>query len=89
VLAELHVRMSNGFLATSSADDADAALKIAAERSSGRPGDLRVVVIVKAVNANGHLVWPDSRGSGSWKYVGRPNLVAERIANDMTKAVRK
>jgi hypothetical protein len=89
VLAELQTRMSNGFLATSGADDADAALKISAERWSARPDDPRVVVIVKAVNASGHVVWPDTRSNGSWEYVGRPGLVAERIANDMTKAVRR
>jgi hypothetical protein len=85
LLAELTVRLGNGILATANADDADAAMKISARRTS----DSRVTVVLKMVNADGHVVWPESRRGGSWKYVGGPRFVAERIANDLTRAVRR
>jgi hypothetical protein len=85
---ELRTQLASARVAIATADDADAALKISAQRASDQPNDSRVVVIIRAVNANGYVVWPDSHRRGSWKYVGQPRFVAQRIANDLMKAVR-
>ena len=85
----LRSRFANGIINTAVVDEADAALKISARRASSQPNEARVVVVVRAVNANGYVVWPDSRRRGSWKYVGEPGYVAQRIANDLAKAVTK
>jgi hypothetical protein len=84
VLVELQKRIS-GVLSSVDADNADAAVKISAQ--TDRSDQTRVVVIIKMVNANGQVVWPNARHSGSWKYVGRPGLVAERIMSDLNRAV--
>jgi hypothetical protein len=89
LLVELQGRLGNGILTVSAADNAEAAVKISAQRASDQPDDPRVVAIVRAVNADGRVVWPDSRRKGSWKYIGEPRFVAERIASDLTKAVRR
>jgi len=89
VSEELRARLANGIVATSSIDAADAALKISAQPASNKPDDARIVVIVRAVNANGYLLWPDPRRGGSWKYVGQTRFVAQRIASDLNSAVQK
>ncbi len=86
-LNELQARLGKGMITTSDADNADAALKISARRASAQT-DKHVIVIVRAVNASGQVVWPDSRRRGSWKYAGEPGSVAERIATDLTRAVQ-
>jgi hypothetical protein len=86
-LNELQARLGKGTITTSDADNADAALKISARRAVAE-SDNRVIVIVRAVNASGRVVWPDSRRRGSWKYAGESGFVAERIATDLTKAAR-
>jgi hypothetical protein len=85
---QLRTQLANDGVTISTADSADAALKISAQRASDQPNDSRVVVVIRAVNANGYVVWPDSRRRGSWKYVGQTRFVAQRIANDLKKAVR-
>jgi len=85
---KLRTQLANASVTISTADDADAAVKISTQRAAGQPNDPRVVVVIRAVNANGYVVWPDSRRRGSWKYVGQPRFVAQRIANDLMKAVR-
>jgi hypothetical protein len=85
---ELRTQLASARVTIANADDADAALKISAQRASDQPNDSRVVVIIRAVNANGYVVWPDPHRRGSWKYVGQPRFVAQRIANDLRKAVR-
>jgi hypothetical protein len=86
LLGVLRTRLAaSGVVQVSEAEQADAALKI-----SIRPapkGDSRVIAIVRAVNANGYVVWPPSRRGSSWLYVGRPSYVAERIAVDLTRAI--
>jgi hypothetical protein len=86
---ELQARLAGGLsLRLSDAERADAALKISVRPASARAGDSRVVVVVRAVNANGYVVWPASRRGSTWRYVGRPQFVAERIVTDLTKDIR-
>ncbi|HEX6188316.1 MAG TPA: hypothetical protein VFZ40_09560 [Pyrinomonadaceae bacterium] len=70
------------------ADQADAALKVTARAASTRPEDPRIIVIVRAVNADGYVVWPATRRSSTWRYMGRPRYVAERIVADLAKDKR-
>jgi hypothetical protein len=86
---ELRTQLANAGVTISTVDDADAALKISAQRGSDQPNDARVVAVIRAVNANGYVVWPDARRRGSWKYVGQTRFVAQRIANDLMKAARR
>jgi len=86
---ELRARLAGGIVTTSSVDDADAALKISVQRASNKPDETRVIVVVRAVNANGYLLWPDPRRGGSWKYVGQPGNVAQRVASDLSSAVQR
>jgi hypothetical protein len=71
----------------SDADQADAALKISVRPASLRSGDSRVIVIVRAANANGYVVWPASRRGSSWRYVGQPRYVAQRLVADLMRDI--
>jgi hypothetical protein len=71
----------------SDSEQADAALKISIRPASARAGDRRVVIIVRAANANGYVVWPDSRRGSSWRYVGQPRYVAERLVSDLRRDI--
>ena len=89
LLNEVRARLAaGGALQDSGSDQADAALKISVRPASSRADDLRVSVIVRAVNANGYVVWPGSSGGSGWRYVGQPRFVAERIVADLTKDIR-
>ena len=75
-------------LQSADAEQADAALKVTARAASTRPEDPRIIVIVRAVNADGYVVWPATRRSSIWRYMGRPRYVAERIVADLAKDKR-
>ena len=68
-------------------EQAEAALKISVRPAAARADEKRVIAIVRAVNANGYVVWPVSRRGSSMRYVGRPRYVAERLVADLTKGV--
>jgi hypothetical protein len=89
VLSRLQSSLVNTALTNSGAADADAALKITAQPASARAGEARVAVVVRVVNANGYVIWPDSRRSSSWRYVGYPRFVAERIVKDLAGEVQR
>src|SRR6185369_17497791 len=76
-------------LKLSDADQADAALKISVSPASSRAGDSRVIVSVRGVNANGFVVWPASRRGSSWRYVGQPRFVADRMVTDLMTDIRR
>lgn len=79
---------TNDSLQPAGAEQADAALKVTARAASTRPEDPRIIVIVRAVNADGYVVWPATRRSATWRYMGRPRFVAERIVADLAKDKR-
>jgi hypothetical protein len=85
LVSELRTRLAKANLKPSDIDQADAALKISVRRAPA--GDLRLVVAVRAVNAHGYTVWPRSRRSASWCYVGRARFVAERIVKDLSRDI--
>jgi len=90
LLTELRARLAVGSsVQLSDADQADAALKISVEPASSRAEDSRVVVIVRAVNANGYVVWPVSSRGSSWRYVGQPRYVAARIVADLSREIKR
>jgi hypothetical protein len=76
-------------LKLSDAEQADAALKISISPASLRAGDSRVIVSVRGVNANGFVVWPASRRGSSWRYVGQPRAVADRIVTDLMSDIMR
>jgi len=76
-------------LKLSDAEQADAALKISVSPASSRAGDSRVIVSVRGVNANGFVVWPAARRGSSWRYVGQPHAVADRILADLLADIRR
>jgi len=84
---ELRARLAEGTVSSSPADQADAALKISVRKANARDDDSRVIVNVRAVSANGYVVWPDARRSLSWRYIGNSRFVADRIVSDLTKAI--
>ena len=87
-LRQLRERLAAGSsLQFSDSEQADAALKISVRPASERAGDRRVIVIVRAANANGYVVWPDSRRGSSWRYVGQPRYVAERLVADLIRDI--
>ena len=84
---ELQARLADGKVRSTPVDQADAALKISVRKATVRAEDTRVIVTVRAVSANGYVVWPDTRRSSSWRYVGNPRFVADQIVNDLTRAI--
>lgn len=88
LLEQLRTRLTgSGKLQFSESAEADAALKISVRLAPARADEKRVIAIVRAVNANGYVVWPVSRRGSSMRYVGRPRYVAERVVADLTKGV--
>ena len=89
LIGEVRARLgAGGTVQDSGEDQADAALKLSVRPASARTDDARVIVIVRAVNANGYVVWPGTRGNSKWRYVGQPRFVAERIVADLSKDIR-
>ncbi len=89
-LTQLQERLATDQILTlSDADQADVALKISTSPASSRANDTRVMVSVRGVNANGVVVWPTARRGSSWRYVGRPRAVADRIVADLQADIRR
>ena len=74
-------------LQLSGSETADAALKISIRPASADVKDTRVLVTVRAVSADGKAIWPVTRRPASWRYVGQPRYVAERIVADLTRDI--
>ena len=88
LLARLRTRLTaNSIVQLSDDERADAALKISVGRASPGAGNARVIVIVRAVNANGYVVWPGARRGSSWRYVGQSKYVADRVVADLTRDI--
>ena len=88
LLSQLRARLAGGSgVQFAAADQADAALKISVRPASQRAGDTRVIAIARAANANGYVVWPDSRRGSNWRYVGQPKYVADRLVADLMKDI--
>jgi len=88
LLNQLRARLTgNSSVQLSDAEQADAALKISIRPASSRADDRRVIVIVRAANANGYVVWPASRRGSSWRYVGQLRYVADRLVADLTRDI--
>jgi hypothetical protein len=89
LLAELRAKLSGGgTVQFAESDAADASIKFSVQPASSRAGDKRVIAIVRAVNANGYVVWPVARRSSSIRYVGLPSYVAERVVRDLSSALQ-
>jgi len=74
-------------LQLSSADTADAALKISV-RAAGA-NDPRVIVTVIAVGADGKPIWPATRRNSKLQYTGHPRYIAERLLTDLKRDIEK
>jgi hypothetical protein len=77
------------FSITNEKEQADAALKIYIRYESDvdDPREKMVTAIVRLVNAEGFVVYPNQRRISGWKYVGEIAKLPARIAQDLT-AVR-
>jgi hypothetical protein len=75
--------------ATSSADEADAALKIVVSQTSG--GDVRsgaqIEVSAQLVNARGRVLWPKANQRAR-RYAGATSKVVAEIVNDLLSEIR-
>lgn len=79
---------SNRFKITDNKDYADAALKIYIRHEAD--GDSReeasIAAIVRLVNEEGFVIYPNRRGISGWKYVGTLAKLPSRIATDLVKS---
>lgn len=86
IAAELE--KSSRFKIISDKEPADAALKIYIRHESD--GDSReeasVAAIVRLVNAEGFVIYPNRRKISGWKYVGTMAKLPSRIASDLAQA---
>ncbi len=90
LVKELQKRLAaNGNIIFANREQADAALKISARPASSQPDEKRLIVIVRGVNAAGYVVWPASRHGSSYRYVGQPQYVAERVVADVASAINR
>lgn len=73
---------------TSDKEVADAALKLYVRHESDveDPDEKTVTVIVRLVNAEGFVIYPNRRRVTGWKYVGPIGKLPSRIAADLTRA---
>lgn len=78
---------SSRFQITNDKEQADAALKIYVRHESD--GDTRadasVAAVVRLVNQQGFVVYPNRKGVSGWKYVGTMAKLPSRIAADLLK----
>ncbi|MCY7375717.1 MAG: hypothetical protein LH472_07065, partial [Pyrinomonadaceae bacterium] len=88
IAAELE--KSGRFSITSDKEQAEAALKIYIRHESD--GDSReeasVAAIVRLVNAEGFVIYPNRQRISGWKYVGTMAKLPTRIASDLAKSKR-
>jgi hypothetical protein len=90
LLMLLRDRLSAGSgLSNSEAEKADAALKISVRSASARADERRIIAIVRVVNANGYVVWPASSRGSSWRYMGSPAYVADRVIADLKRDIAR
>ena len=88
LMNELRTRFAeSNAVRLTSFDKADAALKISVTKSS--VANSHVVLVVRAVNAKGYVVWPAGRRRGSWRYVGTPSRIATRVVRDLTADINQ
>lgn len=76
---------SGRFSVTKDKESADAALKIYVRHESDvdEPSEKMVAVIVRLVNAEGFVVYPNQKDISGWKYVGEIIKLPKRIADDL------
>jgi hypothetical protein len=79
---------SGRFKITSDKEQAEAALKIYVRHESDGDSreDASVTAIVRLVNAEGFVVYPNRRKISGWKYVGTMAKLPTRIASDLAEA---
>jgi hypothetical protein len=72
-------------------DEADGRLiiHIRHESDGDAPEDKSITAIVRLVNEEGFLVFPDRQGVSGWKYVGVIGKLPPRIAKDLTDTARR
>lgn len=82
---------SGAFVVTTDKESADAALKIYIrhEADGDLPEDASVAAIVRLVNAEGFIVYPNRKRVSGWKYVGTMAKLPQRIASDLIEAKNK
>jgi hypothetical protein len=82
------IQKSGAFVITGDKEQADAALKIYVRHESDgdAPSDATVAAIVRLVNAEGFVVYPNRRRVSGWKYVGTILKLPARVAQDLEKA---
>jgi len=77
---------ANGrFIVTNDKESADAALKIYVRHESDvdEPNEKMVTAIVRLVNAEGFIVFPNQKRVSAWKYIGEIGKLPKRIAADL------
>lgn len=82
------IKSAGKFEITNDKESADAALKIYVRHESDvdAPEEKIVTAIVRLVNAEGFVVYPNERKISGWKYVGEIRRLPKRIAGDLNKA---
>lgn len=79
---------ANGrFSVTNDKELADAALKIYVRHESDvdEPNEKMITAIVRLVNAEGFIVFPNQKRVSAWKYIGEIGKLPKRIAGDLVK----
>jgi hypothetical protein len=84
------IQKAGAFTVTEDREQADAALKIYVRHESDgdEPEDASAAAIVRLVNAEGFVVYPDRRRVSGWKYVGTVGKLPLRIAQDFLRAAK-
>jgi hypothetical protein len=82
------IRSAGRFEITNDKESADAALKLYIRHESDvdTPEEKIVTAVVRLVNAEGFVVYPNRRKISGWKYVGEIARLPKRIADDLNKA---
>ena len=76
------------FVVTNDKESADAALKIYVRHESDvdEPNEKIVTAIVRLVNAQGFMVYPNRKKVSAWKYIGEIGKVPKRIVADLNSS---
>jgi len=78
---------SRRFSAVNNRDKADGLLKVSVRREHDNGADENTIVsaIVRLVNADGFVVFPNKRRVSGWKYVGNATKIPDQIVKDLIK----
>ncbi|HRH43405.1 MAG TPA: hypothetical protein PKY82_17375 [Pyrinomonadaceae bacterium] len=81
------INANKRFLAVNNRDKADGLLKVSVRRESDNGKDENTIVsaVVRLVNSDGFVIFPNKKKVSAWRYVGNATKIPTQVVKDLTK----